>query len=38
MTTTAAIYAFDEKSRAQTSAKLDMEFMNMASVDSGDHD
>ncbi len=31
--TTAALFAFDEKGRANVSAKLDMEFMSTAAVD-----
>ena len=33
ISTTTALYAFDEKSRAQVSAKLDMDFIAAANVD-----
>lgn len=31
--TTAALFAFDDKERAQVSAKLDMDFMNAGKID-----
>jgi len=33
ITTTAAVFAFDEKERANVSAKLDMDFMSAAAID-----